>query len=118
VECASGDPVPVLQASELFVMPTLEDGQPFAVAEAMACGLPVIVTTSCGAAGWVTPGRTGWLVAPRDIAGLSQVLQQALDCRSALPAMGRIGSLETLQRAGRRGFQTLIDWVDGRSPSL
>jgi glycosyltransferase involved in cell wall biosynthesis len=57
VTAAPGDPVPVYRRSELMVLPTLEDGSPFAAAEAMASGLPLVVTASCGAAEWVRPGE-------------------------------------------------------------
>ena len=51
-----------------MVLPTLEDGSPFAVAEAMACGLPVIVTDSCGSGGiGCGPGGTGWVRARREM---------------------------------------------------
>jgi hypothetical protein len=33
--------------------------------EAMACGLPVLTSTRCGGAEWVSPA-TGWLAAPQD----------------------------------------------------
>ena len=39
------NPVPVYHRAELLVFPSLHDGFGFVVAEAMACGLPVIVTT-------------------------------------------------------------------------
>jgi UDP-glucose:(heptosyl)LPS alpha-1,3-glucosyltransferase len=47
-------------AADCFVLPTLYDPFPNAVLEAMACGLPVITSTQCGAAELLEPGRTGW----------------------------------------------------------
>ena len=60
-----GDPRPTLARADLFVLPTLEDGSPFATAEAMACGVPVVTTDCNGGAEWLTPGRSGWIVPPR-----------------------------------------------------
>lgn len=62
VESAPGDPVPVYQGSELFVVPTLEDGLPFVLLEGLACGLPVIVTEEAGASECIQDGRSGWVV--------------------------------------------------------
>ena len=70
------DPVPVYRRAELLVFPSLHDGFGFAVAEAMACGLPVIVTSNTGASDWVTP-ECGWVVAPGDADGLAGAIAEA-----------------------------------------
>jgi glycosyltransferase involved in cell wall biosynthesis len=48
------------------------------VAEAMACGVPVIATREGGPAEIVEDGVTGWLVPPRDPAALARQILQAL----------------------------------------
>ena len=53
-----GDPVMAYHRAELFVLPSLEDGFGFVVAEAMSWGVPVVVTDQCGAAEWVRPGES------------------------------------------------------------
>ncbi|HKG95968.1 MAG TPA: glycosyltransferase family 4 protein [Gemmatimonadaceae bacterium] len=83
-----------LHDAELYVLPTLHDGYGFAVAEAMATGLPVIVTDRCGAADLVRPGATGWIVPTAGgPAAFEQALLDALEDawrrRAELPAMGR-----------------------------
>jgi glycosyltransferase involved in cell wall biosynthesis len=108
--CAPGDPRPAYARSELFVLPTLEDGSPFAVAEAMASGLPVIVTSDCGAAEWVRP-ETGWVVAPRDVPALRRALQDALARREALQEMGRLAREDTEARAGEHCYRALAEFV-------
>jgi glycosyltransferase involved in cell wall biosynthesis len=84
-----GDPLPAYHRAELFVLPSLEDGFGFVVAEAMACGLPVVVTDQCGAAELVRPGETGWVVSAANATALAEVLEKALVARASLPAMGR-----------------------------
>jgi UDP-glucose:(heptosyl)LPS alpha-1,3-glucosyltransferase len=46
-------------AADAFVLPTLYDPFPNAALEAMACGLPVVVTVQCGAAELVEQGSNG-----------------------------------------------------------
>lgn len=55
-----------LRSADIFVLPSLEDGWALAVSEAMACGLPVIVTPSTGASDLVQPGVSGEIVPIRD----------------------------------------------------
>ncbi|QDT15486.1 glycosyltransferase family 4 protein [Alienimonas californiensis] len=111
VEAAPGDPRPVLQRSELLVLPSLEDGFGFVVAEAMACGLPVVVTDACGAAALVTPGETGWVVPAGDPATLSDALadalREALAVRDRLPAMGRRARADLTAALARPGVNDL-----------
>lgn len=106
-----GDPVPAYHRAEVFVLPTLEDGSPFAVAEAMGCGLPVIVTDSCGSAEWVTNGRTGWIVPSRRPDALAEAFETALERRHDLSSMGEQARLDTEKRAGPSCFSSFREWL-------
>jgi glycosyltransferase involved in cell wall biosynthesis len=70
-----GDPLPHLQAARLCVHPAYEDGFAYAPAEALACGVPVIVSEDTGMKELVDPGRTGLIVPTGD----ADVLAAALD---------------------------------------
>ncbi len=111
VTVRSGDPREALAQSEVFALPTLEDGSPFAVAEAMACSRPVITTTSTGAAEWVQPRETGWLVAPASTAELATALAAAAQARPRLRQMGEMARAAAERRAGPHCDQTVADWV-------
>lgn len=111
VTVAPGDPRDALEASELFVLPTLEDGSPFAVAEAMACGRPVITTHSTGAAEWVRPGESGWVVDARSVTQLADRIREAGRLRTDLPEMGRVARQDTEQRAGIDCDRALAEWT-------
>jgi glycosyltransferase involved in cell wall biosynthesis len=106
-----GDPRDALAEAEVFALPTLEDGSPFAVAEAMACGRPVITTTSTGAAEWVEPGTTGWLVRPASFEHLAEALAAASDARARLGRMGELARTHTERRAGPDCDRIVADWV-------
>jgi len=55
-----------LRSADVFVLPSLEDGFAVTVAEALACGLPVICTPNTGASDLVDPDRSGDVVPIRD----------------------------------------------------
>lgn len=55
------------QASDVFVYPSQYDTFGMVVAEAMACGLPVVVGTDIGAAEWVRNGENGFVCDPNDV---------------------------------------------------
>ena len=56
----------------VFVLPSLADGFGMVVPQAMACGLPVIVTSNVGAADIVTEGVDGYVVPIRDVSALKE----------------------------------------------
>jgi glycosyltransferase involved in cell wall biosynthesis len=52
--------------SSVLVHPSLADGFGYVVAEAMASGIPVIVTSSTGASDLIVDGHNGYIVPPGD----------------------------------------------------
>jgi glycosyltransferase involved in cell wall biosynthesis len=70
IHFAPGDPLPVLQAADVFVHPSYEDGFGYAPMEAMACGVPVIVTEDTGMKEYITEGINGYVVPTGDIDAL------------------------------------------------
>jgi glycosyltransferase involved in cell wall biosynthesis len=62
------------QTSDLFVFPSIEDGFAFVVAEALACGLPVITTRNTGASDLVQAGVNGQVVPIRDPAAIAEAV--------------------------------------------
>jgi len=106
-----GDPIPVYHGAEILAFPTLEDGSPFAVAEAMSCGLPVIVTDACGAAEWVTEGINGWVVKATDFRSMAEALESAITRRAELPFMGEKARVSTELRVSHESQSRLATWV-------
>ena len=65
-------------AADGFVLPTLYDPCPNAALEALACGLPVLTSTTCGAKEWITAGGNGRVVDPLNPDALAQGLDDLL----------------------------------------
>jgi glycosyltransferase involved in cell wall biosynthesis len=64
---------------DLFVLPSLGEGLPLVILEAMASGIPVLATDVGGTRELVRPGQTGWLVPSGDSAALAEGILAALD---------------------------------------
>jgi alpha-maltose-1-phosphate synthase len=102
---------PRYQAADLLVFPTLGDGFGLVIQEAMCCGTPVVTTSCGGGPECITDGVDGWLVPPRDIDALVDVLRDA--------AMNRERSYEMGQRARARAERwTWRDAGDGLARGL
>jgi len=65
-------------AADVVALPTLYDPFPNAALEALACGLPLVTTTTCGAAELVREGENGAVCAPDDAAALAAALAPLL----------------------------------------
>ncbi len=55
-----------LNAMDCFVFPSVKEGLPYAILEAMAAGIPIIATAVGGIPDLINHGKTGFLVPPRD----------------------------------------------------
>jgi glycosyltransferase involved in cell wall biosynthesis len=79
---------PVYALMDVFVHPSLHDGMPNAVLEAMACARPVVGAAAGGIPDVVRDGADGVLVPPGDAARLADAIEGLLDDR---PRAARLG---------------------------
>jgi len=68
----------LLAAADLFVLPSLFEGLPLVVLEAMAVGVPVIATNIPGTDEVIEDGVSGRLVAPADATALAEALLETV----------------------------------------
>ncbi len=72
-----GDVPGLLKAADVLVLPSLWEGMPNAVLEAMAARRASIATAVEGSVDLIIPGSTGWLVPPADPISLALALADA-----------------------------------------
>jgi glycosyltransferase involved in cell wall biosynthesis len=77
IEHHLGDPLPHLRGAALYVHPSYEDGFSYSSVEAMACGVPVVVSDATGMKELIDPGRTGAVVRTGDLDALAGIIQGA-----------------------------------------
>lgn len=74
-----GDPIAVLRAADVFVLPSWAESFPYVILEAMSVGLGIISTDVGGTSEALEHGRTGLLVPAGDSDAMSSALTQLLD---------------------------------------
>lgn len=82
---------PFLQASDIFLFPSRQEGMPNSVLEAMACNLPVLVSGAAGTTSVVTDNVTGFTIELSDEAGFSSKLLRLTQDEPLRQRMGRGG---------------------------
>ena len=76
-----------LQQAHLFILPSRWDGWGLVVNEALAVGVPVVVSNACGAADVIVSGRNGFIFASQNVADLHRCLSQFLTQPTTWPAL-------------------------------
>lgn len=87
----------ILAALDVFALPSLSEGLPLVLVEAMASGLPVISAAVGGIPAVLTPGLTGYLVPPGDERALRDSLTALRDDPEHARALGRAARQRALR---------------------
>jgi glycosyltransferase involved in cell wall biosynthesis len=111
----------LLAESDIFVLPSLWEGMPGSLLEAMASRLPVVASAVGGVPELVVSGETGYLVPARDPVRLAEALERLVVRPDLRQSMGR----RALERASTRfalslkvaEFEALYDSLAGRGPA-
>jgi len=73
--------------SDIFVFPSIEEGSALVTYEAMACGLPVVVTFNTGAI--ARDGKDGFVIPIRDVKALKEKILYLYENPEEIRRMGR-----------------------------
>lgn len=82
----------ILTEADIYFHPAVHEGVSNAVLEAMATGLPVVVSDVGGMREAVSDGIHGYLVPPRDWRAMADALEKLSGCAAARAEMGRQGA--------------------------
>jgi glycosyltransferase involved in cell wall biosynthesis len=85
----------LMQALDVFVLPSIAEGISNTILEAMASGLPVIATSVGGNVELVEDGRTGFLFAPVDYRNLARKIIFYFRNRDVIEQHGKNGRTKT-----------------------
>lgn len=96
----------ILAASDSFVLPSLWEGLPMALIEAMASRLPIVATNVSGTRQVLVPRETGILVEPGNVQELKQAITELISNPTRAHSMGmsarqRVESLFSAQKQVR-----------------
>lgn len=81
----------ILDAVDLFALPSLWEGMPNALMEAMAAGRPVVASDTDAIRELVIHGKTGWMVRPGDAEGLAHCMTDVLADPGRAADIGQAG---------------------------
>lgn len=88
----------ILDGAAVFALPSRDEGLPIALLEAMARGVPCVVTPVGGIPDLVTDGETGVFVRPDDPEGLAEALGGLLADPDRARRIGDAGRREVIER--------------------
>lgn len=72
------DVAPYYQCADVLVLPSIKEGLPNVVLEAMACGLPCVAARASGSRELIVDGHNGFTYEPDDVEGLGQAVRHCL----------------------------------------
>jgi len=85
------DALSIMSAFDIFVLPSLWEGMPYTILEAMALKKPVVATHVFGNSEIVLNAKTGNLVPPRDSVAISKAVTTLLKNKQEAKKMGENG---------------------------
>jgi sugar transferase (PEP-CTERM/EpsH1 system associated) len=104
---ASSDVAPLLNAMDIFVLPSLSEGMSNTLLEAMASSLPVVATRVGGNPELIEDGHSGWLFEPGNVMSLATILE-----RMGCDAIVRQEIAQAARKRVEEHF-SLRDMIDG-----
>src|SRR5690606_31021093 len=85
--------------ADLYISPSHVDGSSVSLMEALACGLPCLVSDIPANKEWITENENGWLFRDGDANHLSEKILLAMNQRENLYSLGQAGRIVAESRA-------------------
>ncbi len=94
----------IMSISHVLVLPSIQEGFGMVMAQALACGCPVIASRSSGAPDLYEHGREGYITAERDVDAIASHLQMLADQPQVRMAMSLRARTRVVQIGGWRQY--------------
>jgi glycosyltransferase involved in cell wall biosynthesis len=100
-------------AADAYVGPSVEDAFALPPAEAMACGLPVIVSRQAGVSEWVRPGADGLILEdPKDADELAKLIHSLVSDPSLCKRLGENAATTARQYTWERNAAEIKSFLE------
>ena len=99
--------------ADLYISPSHVDGSSVTLMEALACGLPCLVSDIPGNREWIEDGINGWLFRDGDVNDLAEKILYAIKNRESFEAIGKAARRTAEQKADwKKNFGKLLEAYD------
>jgi len=97
-----------LAASDVFVLPSISEGFPVVILEALACGKPIVATKVGGIPEILQDGYNGLLVEPHSAKELGASIIKLLSNPELMKTLSK-GAIETTKNMSNNEFEKILD---------
>ncbi len=107
----------LMATCDVLCLPSIVEGRALVQQEAMACGLPLIVTRNAGAEDLIEEGRTGFLVPPASPEAISDRINWFADNPGMLHDMGRAARDKAMKLTWPRYADLVLEQLSRSKPN-
>ena len=109
----------IMSRASALVVPSLYEGMPLVILEAMSRGLPIVASRVSGIPEVVVDGESGWLVEPENVDQLAEALESVAGSRGEARRRGEAGrSWVSCEANPQAAAKRWLNLVTGSWPSL
>jgi glycosyltransferase involved in cell wall biosynthesis len=105
----------LMQSCDVLLLPSIVEGRALVQQEALACGLPILVTANAGAEDLIVEGETGFLLPIRSPQAIADRLSWCADHRMEIKAMRPACRAKAAGCTWEQYSQTILDGLDRMS---
>ncbi len=107
--CSNENVRKVMQEHDALVLPSIAEGRALVQQEALACGLPLIVTANAGGEDLIEEGITGYLVSIRSPEDIFEKITRLIENRKSIPEIREACQAKAKLYTWKEYAQKIID---------
>lgn len=94
----------IYQQASVLILPSIQESFGLVLAEAMACGVPVIATENTGGPDIITEGKNGFLIPIRSVAAIRDKITMLYNLESSMPVFRENSRKTVMDRFSLPGY--------------